>query len=442
MTPRVVLVGEVVVDVTLGTATADTKLRFGGVFHAARALWAAGVAYDLAYFAPAYLTKEIDGMAANLGGGRVVKIGDITGAPNVMLIAEATEAGSQGYEHLMWEHLRFSFSAQSLLSLFDSPCETLILAGNFDLSSLLGALSTLKSPVHVDMGNGPAKIDALKSLGRLPETLFLSTSAAIFPELAPALPKSVQDLVGVVASEIVLKENRGGVRHFSIGEPVKSVGSQRRDIVHSVGVGDAFDAIFVAFAKEEGVEGALSYAAWIAAEYAATTFPDDLKRAVEQVLRISAAEIAELPSVILPWEARPSRPIYIAAPDFDYVNTSAIDALEAALKYHNFRPRRPVKENGQAKVDMTPNDKRVLYGMDIQLLAQCGVVVGVNIYDDPGTLIELGMAVERGIPTFVYDPSGRAQNVMLVCAPDLVSSSLDKIVTATFDAVAKMVDRQ
>lgn len=49
MNPRVVLVGEVMVDVTMRTTTADTKLRLGGVFHAARALWAAGVAYDLAY---------------------------------------------------------------------------------------------------------------------------------------------------------------------------------------------------------------------------------------------------------------------------------------------------------------------------------------------------------------------------------------------------------
>jgi hypothetical protein len=51
---NLLLIGQVFVDVTLGSAGEQIKLRLGGIFHAARAVWAMGVPYVLAYVAPDY----------------------------------------------------------------------------------------------------------------------------------------------------------------------------------------------------------------------------------------------------------------------------------------------------------------------------------------------------------------------------------------------------
>jgi nucleoside 2-deoxyribosyltransferase len=64
-------------------------------------------------------------------------------------------------------------------------------------------------------------------------------------------------------------------------------------------------------------------------------------------------------------------------------------------------------------------------------------MLAVMLFDDPGTLIEIGMAIQRGMPLIVYDPYRRADNLMLTQLPDLVSDSLDEIMTAVFKHAAR-----
>jgi nucleoside 2-deoxyribosyltransferase len=234
-----------------------------------------------------------------------------------------------------------------------------------------------------------------------------------------------------------LKENRGGARLFKGGQAMLRAGAQRRDIVHSVGVGDVFDATFLAFAEARGEEGALNLASWIAAEYAATTFPDDFQRACKRTLALTPDELGELPAVSLPWENRSHYQIYIAAPDFDYLDRRHIDTLAASLRYHNFQPRLPVREHGQAQPQTPAPERRRLCDSDVSLLQKCDLLIAVLSYDDPGTQIEIGLASGLGIPVIVYDPYERAGNIMLTELPYLVSSSLDKVITATFDLLAE-----
>ena len=56
----VLVVGELVVDYTLARHGATCKLRLGGVAHAARGLWAAGLEYSVAAFCPRYLMEEAE----------------------------------------------------------------------------------------------------------------------------------------------------------------------------------------------------------------------------------------------------------------------------------------------------------------------------------------------------------------------------------------------
>lgn len=436
MSSRLLLVGELVVDVTLQTQVAPTKVRMGGVFHAVRGAWACGQDTDLAYFGPAYLDREAEGMAQVHGVARVEKIGDITGTPNVMLIAEPTEAGTQGYEHVLSEHASHTFNATKLCGLASDNSDVLVLCGNFDVGPVLEALAGTGARVHLDLGSGPSQLDKLSRLGRPLATLILSTSSPCFADIASDVPGNLARLLDAGAEKVVLKENRGGARQVSRQGAIE-VGSQRRDIVHSIGVGDVFNVVCVAFQPVVGDVAALTYASWIAAEYAATTFPDDFRRETARALQLPPDVIAALPSVRLPWEARPSHQIYIAAPDFDYVDRRPIDRLVDCLKYHNFSVRLPVREHGQASERMSAEEKAALYRKDLELLEQCRLLIAVNLYNDPGTMIEIGVAHAKGMPIIVYDPFSRAENVMLVSAPELVSDSLDKVITATYDAVAR-----
>ena len=139
----------------------------------------------------------------------------------------------------------------------------------------------------------------------------------------------------------------------------------------------------------------------------------------------------------MPWEKRPNINIYVAAPDFDFVDRAPIDAIENALRYHNFSPRLPVRENGQMGLNPTVRRKFELLKADLSLLDQCQLMVAVMTYNDPGTLIEIGMACERGMPVIVYDVAGRAENLMLTELPTLVTSNIEQVVASVFEEAAR-----
>jgi nucleoside 2-deoxyribosyltransferase/sugar/nucleoside kinase (ribokinase family) len=433
---KIVLVGEVVIDVTLQKP--EKKLRLGGVLHAARALWAIGVEYDLAYFAPAYVDQAVADQARRLEARSVSNIGSIEGSPNVMLIDEPTEAGDQGYDHLLRDAHRAKLDEDALLAAITRAEDVIILSGNFSLPDVLKIASRHSASVHTDLGSGPGALNELAALARPLGTLFLSTSSQVFSALADGVPGSVAGMVGKFAEAVLLKENRGGARLFSHSETL-TVGAQRRSIMHSVGVGDVFDSGYVAIRNVRGKDEALHRASWRASEYAATTFPVDFKRATEGCLQIPVDELKALPSVRLAWEERRGVNVYVAAPDFSYLDRSEVEKVAACLRYHNFSPRLPVRENGQAKEGMSKAERSLMFAADMALLEQCQIVLAVLSYDDPGTYIEIGIAGGRNVPVVVYDPHRRANNVMLTELPNIVSNSLDEVVTAIFDLAARQM---
>ena len=65
-------------------------------------------------------------------------------------------------------------------------------------------------------------------------------------------------------------------------------------------------------------------------------------------------------------------------------------------------------------------------------------MLAVLLYNDPGTLIEIGIAVERGMPVLVYDPYGQADNLMLTQLPQVITVDLDAVITATFEQASKL----
>ena len=186
------------------------------------------------------------------------------------------------------------------------------------------------------------------------------------------------------------------------------------------------------------MQSSMIFSSWIAAEYASTTYPDDLKINIERILNSNFKELENMVGVSLPWELRKKINVYIAAPDFDFIDTSPIENVVNSLNYHNFSPRRPVKENGQMSDNANKSRRQELYSKDMIMLEQCQILIAVLLYNDPGTLIEIGLASAKGLPTIVYDPYQIAKNCMLTELPDLVTNDLDYLIAEFFSISSKL----
>lgn len=51
---------------------------------------------------------------------------------------------------------------------------------------------------------------------------------------------------------------------------------------------------------------------------------------------------------------------------------------------------------------------------------------------DPGTLVEVGLAIAAGIPVVVFDPGSEAANTMVMAGADHYSTNLDLCLNSVF----------
>lgn len=437
------LIGEVVVDVGLDHGRSVRNMRLGGVVHAARALWAMGIDYDLRFVAPDYLVDKTTHYAMHHGAASCIQIGVVNNSPNVMLVSDSTESGNQGYELILRDEYECRFLQDAAKHLNKNPRweDIVVFPGNYELGSVVEFIEKGGGQIHIDIANGVSKLESFLQFGDVFETILLSTSSPLFLNFTD---RNVDELAQIIldtnCKTFIFKENRGGSRAFARGNPEPiSVGSQTQPIVHSVGIGDCFDVAYVGLRRKHDTKQALLYSSWIAAEYARTTFVDDFKKGVERVLKIPAEGIVGFQGTSLPWETRSEIDIYIAGPDFDYIDTRPIDRVVEALKYHNFSPRLPVRENGQVSPnDTSDSERRAIFFRDLRLLHECEMMVAVLLSHDPGTLVEIGYAAALKMPVFVFDPYRIADNLMLVELPRLVTDNLDEVVSAVFTSAATL----
>lgn len=422
------LVGDILTDVTLATPSNPLKMRLGGVVHASRALWAMGVDYAVAYFAPAYMDNHIKMFLKEHNCKVAIKLGDVTNCPYTMLIQEVKEVANQGYDFLYHDDIKIAYDINSInnLNCYD---ELLFISGNYDMSKVLGFIHE-DVMIHCDVANNVNCEEDLPK-GNYFETLFISTSSNLFSNQYKGF-KDFCSRFEPHAKRIVLKENRGGSRAYDfLLNETYNIPAQTLPITHSVGVGDVYDVVSIT-APYEHFQEKLIFASWVAMEYALTTFPDNFRNSVRTLLKTSINDMVAQGGCYLPWETREKCQIYIAAPDFSFVNTRQIDLLCDSLRYHNFKPRRPIKENGQMSEGADKKERIALFCSDMALLDECNMLIAVILYNDPGTMIEIGIAAQRGLPTIVYDPNGIADNCMLTELPTLVTGDLDEIISKVF----------
>lgn len=434
-TTNLCIVGDIVTDITLPQNDHGIKMRLGGITHAARSLWGLNTKYHVNYFAPEYIKNSAIKYLKHHGASKIIELGIVSGAPYLFLIGNVKETSDQLYEFILRDEIKINSHTQFNSSDYD---DILIISGNFDLEPIISNISE-KSKVHIDLSNNISEISQID--GFKYQTVFLSTSSEIFKKYYLGSFSEFCHLFEDMCNVLILKENRGGSRIYDFStQTLYNIPSQTQPVVHSVGIGDAYDACFVAKYRELGVFKASILSAWVASEYALTTFVDDFKKNLIRILKTNIDELVDLGGCLIPWEDRPNYSIYIAAPDFDYLDTSKIDVLTEALRYHNFNPRRPIIENGQLTTTDNEDIRRKTFEKDINLIHTCSLLIAIYINEDPGTMIEIGYAKALGLPCLVFDPYNKAYNCMLTNLPDLVSSDLDHIISETFNQISRIND--
>jgi len=431
------IVGEIFVDFTILPQGIENKLRLGGVVHAARAPWAIDAPYAVAAFVPDYLEEAARDYLERFGCRQFIKLGTIMGAPNVIIISDAAETADQGYEVLLRKEKTIDPTLQSFeydLAAFEL---VLIMPGTYDLPATLNRLPT-NAQIILDAAYDIGAISSLEELPRKLDTIIISTSSQLFKkEFTSDFANFITKFVNLSTETIILKENRGGCRaYFSASRQTVEVPAFLGKTVNSVGVGDALDATYISFLRHGRAE-ALWRGAQVASCYAQTTDPDLFKEYVRRELALSMEELSHLSGVLLAWERRQEREIYLAAPDFVAAERTAIESTVSALSYHNFLVRRPVKENGELPRGVGWSALNKTFHDDVNLLEGCDLVFAIPTGKDPGTLVEIGIAIARKIPVVVYDPRGECKNTMVIGGARTYSRSLDECLNGVFEALSQ-----
>lgn len=433
---RVLVVGELVVDYTLGQHGSMCKLRLGGVAHAARGLWAAGVEYSVAVFCPQYLVDEATDYLAQLECYEFIWLGDVVGAPNVIVIGDVTEVAHQGYEDLMRETKILKL--RDPLPSLKAYQKVVVFPGKFSIEALAQAFSN-DARFSFDVAYDLEDLSSLEAFrGRL-QAIIISTSSSLFMNLGHEDLDGLLAAVRTLSPEVfLLKENRGGSRLFDLRKKtVLQIPATLGRTINSVGVGDVYSSVMVANSQKGWVE-----AAWrgcqAATIYSQSTFPDDIKREVQRGFRLPLNTLQGLGGTSLPWHDRQKYSIYLAGPDFSYVDKRELDRAVDSLTYHNFRVRRPIVENGELERPATESDLRRAYFLDCQLLRDCDVVFAIPLDRDPGTLVEIGMAIEMGKKIVTYDPRRENENTMVMVGSSIYSADLDTCLNGTFNVIAEL----
>ncbi len=433
--PLPILIGEITVDFVMPARGTSAKVRLGGVVHAARGLWAIGQPYAVGAYCPKYLIEQTQEYLSKHGCEQFFLLGEVTGAPNVIAIADVKEVGHQGYEDILRDDRSIvSHEVQAELRQFQP---FIVFTGRYDLQNLLTQLDP-DVQITIDAAYDIEGEQVLRSLTNKVDTLVISTSSPLFMSLAS---EEIAPLLSLAkkakAKYLLLKENRGGSRLFDLlTDKIEHVGANLGRTANSVGVGDVFTAVYAA--SEEKPSDAVWRGMQVATAYSQTTWPDDFRRDAGRALKVPVQTVRSLGGVCLPWHARPKLQIYLAAPDFSYKNHREIEAVVKALEYHNFRVRRPVKENGEAAPDGPIAILQELYLKDVQLLRECEAVFAVPLERDPGTLVEVGMAIEMGKPVVTFDPHNENANTMVISGSDCYSHDLDLCVNGIFEALSNI----
>ncbi|AXN41032.1 7-cyano-7-deazaguanine synthase [Peribacillus butanolivorans] len=432
---RFLIIGEVFTDVHLDIS--ESPLRLGGIFHSARAFSAINCDYALAAIAPKYLFKVIGKFGNELNAQQTVFVGEINGAPNVMNIQESAENGNQGYNDILRGEAEVTVNHQQLNQIIEeyNPTDILIYPGKYSIEDMFPELRNFNGNLHIDVQYGIDSLERMISHNLKFSTIILSTSSTLFEQNYFSVTNLVSSSLVANANSFLLKENRGGSTYYNTtNQTWNEAPAFKTETVHSVGVGDCFNAVFLSLQSQRTNGSALKIASYIAMIYASTFVFEEFK---DLISNLDFNDIDNLPAKRLSWGEREKHHIYIAGPDFPDVDTRLIKEVHDNLKYHNFIPHRPVIENGIITGSETEEQQQEAYQKDIALLEKSSVLIAVILNDDPGTYVEIGYMAKSGKPVIVFDPYKQVRNLFLKKSADYIVHSMNEVIDTVYDVLGR-----
>lgn len=434
---RVLIIGEIFVDTHLDCGDNENCLvRLGGVFHSVRACSALNTPFALAYYSPAYLVDSINKYAKELNAIECVNLGNINDCPNILLISETKELGDQGYNCPLRKQISFNENdfPSSVIESFN-PTDIIVYPGKYRMDQLSKYFETYTGRLHFDLHYDYDNL--FESEIKTCTTLIISTSSQYFKNNCSSnIEKLREKLKSFRYESLLVKENRGGSICFFHGKVYESP-AFLFPIKHSVGVGDVYNILFISGLLDVN-SSKMKLAAYFASIYASTFSFQEFKTDTERMLA-NTEEIKTLKGFRLPWNERASLNIYLAAPDFPSIDTSLLVNLADKLKYHGFKPRLPIRENGLVTPKTSAKDKLSIYSNDIALLSQCKLLIAVILSCDPGTFVEMGMFKQIGKPVIVFDPYGKCDNMFVEFSADLYCKTLEEVITSVFICLGRVL---
>lgn len=432
---RFLILGEVYTDVHLDLP--ESPIRLGGIFHSARAFSVINCDYALAAIAPKYLHKDIRKFGFKLNAQQTIIVGEINGASNVMNIRESAENGDQGYNDILRDAAEITLNIQQLDKVIEeyNPTDILIYPGKYKIEEMVTSLEKFRGELHIDVQYEIDSLERMISYDINFSTIILSTSSKLFEQNYFSMTNLVESSLRDYTKSFLLKENRGGSTYYNTStQEWYEAPAFRTETVHSVGVGDCFNAVFLSEQSQRTNGSALKVASYIAMIYASTFVYEAFN---DLIFNLDFNEIENLPSKRISWEKRKKHHIYIAGPDFPDVDTSLIKELYDNLNYHNFTPHRPVIENGIITGTETEEQQQEAYQKDIDLLEKSSVLIAVILYDDPGTYVEIGYMAKSGKPVILFDPYKQVNNLFLKKSANYIVHSMTEVIDTVYEILGR-----
>lgn len=431
---KILIIGEIFVDVHLDLFDKGASIvRLGGIFHAIRACSALNIDYAFAYYAPSYLVQDINQYSLKLNSLGAYQLGLIDKSPNVMLIQSSDESGYQGYSNILSQQAEYSV-LNDIGDIINKikPSDIVLFPGRYNTKEILKALKAYEGKIHIDLNYDSENI--FDGLGVPIDTAIISTSSNSYADFFKK--DDYKYLIDMFKNKhvekVIVKENKGGAWCYCYKDNKTSQApAYLEKVMHSVGVGDVYDIIFTLNMYKDDIEAKMKFAALCSVAYARTMDFDAFKENINILVKESDNFIS-LAGVRVPWFERRNINIYMAAPDFQDINTEKLNSLVDSLNYHNFRTRLPIRENGLYSSDMPINKELELYYKDRELLNECNILIGVLLYNDQGTLTEIGMFFEMGKPVIIYDPYKLVNNMFLRNSCHYYCNTLSDVVNAVF----------
>lgn len=436
---NLLILGEVFVDIFIGNVE-NPVVRLGGIFNSIRAFSIAEFNYYIAYYSPSYLEEDILNYSELLGVKNKIKLGIIESCPNVNLIRGWKESKSIEYDLLLREQKRINsiFLKKDLEEFIkkNNISDIFIYPGSFDTVSLVKLFQDISLNIHIDLHYQSENI--IQNLSKPIKIAYLSTSSSLFLDKCEGSIKKVLKIFNSnVCEKLIFKENRGGASCYdNLTNTWITTPSFLGKTKHSVGVGDCFNSIFYFLQNTNDIKIALRIAAYCASIYAQTFSYEDFKLHCQTVIN-NKNDYIDLVGKRLSWNERKKHHIYIAGPDFPDQETSLFDELETSLRYHNFNPHRPIKENGLYSSSLNEQERQEIYYKDLALLKKCSVMIAVLLYNDPGTLVEIGFYSSHNKKVILFDPFRKAENLFLIKSVTKICYSLDEVIDALFYIIGR-----